>query len=182
MSLSTSKTGSFSCQCATTFAWSERCEYNSQTVANHAHKFPRGRWSFLEPGSEKNWCGTYSDKPDGSWDHSAEKMMVNFSESGHPIFRASSAFERGDLRSNVHDKKFIQFNGDDENIELLLRAVISANQPSVYGVVADLCKELSEDSWAPVKPEAPDHLETMEIPEETHTNAHQRGNLVQDVR
>ena len=112
--------------------------------------------------------------------------MVNFSESGHPIFRASSAFERGELRSKVHGMKSMQFNGDDENIELLLRAVISANQPSAYGVVADLCKELSEDSWAPVKPEAPDHLETMEIPagpsiEETHTNAHQRGNLVQDV-
>ena len=24
----------------------ERCEYNSQTVANYARKFPRGHWSF----------------------------------------------------------------------------------------------------------------------------------------
>ena len=24
-----------------------QCEYNSQTVANYARKFPRGHWSFL---------------------------------------------------------------------------------------------------------------------------------------
>ena len=105
--------------------------------------------------------------------------MTNFSESGHPIFRASSAFERGELRSKGHGKKSIHFNGSDENIELLLRTVISANQPSVYGAVADLCNELSEDFRASGKPEAPDHLETMEVPtgpsiEETQTNAQQR--------
>ena len=65
----------------------ERCEYISQTVANYARKFPRDRWSFLGPGSEEKWYGTYTDKPDGSWDRTAENMMANFSGSGHPIFR-----------------------------------------------------------------------------------------------
>ena len=51
-------------------------------------------------------------------------------------------------------------NGSDENIELLLHAVISVNQ---YGAAADLRNELSEDFGASEKPEAPDHLETMEI-------------------
>ena len=63
--------------------------------------------------------------------------------------------------------------------------MISANQLSVYGAIADLCKELSEGSRASGKPEAPDHLETMKIPlgpsiAETHTNAQQWRNLVQD--
>ena len=71
----------------------ERCKYDSQSAANYARKFPRGHWSFLELGSEKKWYGTYTDKPDGSWDRTAENMMWNFSESGHPIFRAFSAFE-----------------------------------------------------------------------------------------
>ena len=31
----------------------EQCEYNSQTVADYARRFPRGRRTFLEPGSEK---------------------------------------------------------------------------------------------------------------------------------
>ena len=69
-------------------------------------------------------------------------------------------------------------NYEAENIELLLRTVISANQLSVYGAIADLCNELSED-LTPGKRVAPDHLETMEIPtrpsaEETQTNAQQR--------
>ena len=72
----------------------ERCEYNPQTVANYARKFPRGHWSFLGPGSEKKWYGTNTDKPDGSWDKIAENMMTNFADSGHLLFRASSAFER----------------------------------------------------------------------------------------
>ena len=85
-------------------AWQEkgntaRCVYNSQTVANYARKLPRGHWSFLGSGSEEKWYGTYIDKHDGSWDQTALKMMANFSESGHPIFRASSALQRGELRS-----------------------------------------------------------------------------------
>ena len=31
----------------------ERCEYNSQTVANYVRKFPRGHWSFLGPGCDE---------------------------------------------------------------------------------------------------------------------------------
>ena len=69
-----------------------RCEYNSQTVTNYARKFFCGHWSFLGLGSEKKEYGTYTGRPDGSWDKVAEQMIVNFSESGHPKIRASSAF------------------------------------------------------------------------------------------
>ena len=72
---------------------------NSYEVANYARRFPRGYWSSFGPGSEKKWYGTHSDKPDGIWDKTAEKMMIEFSETAHPIFRASSAFETGELRS-----------------------------------------------------------------------------------
>ena len=71
----------------------EQCEYNSQAVAEYARKFRRVHWSFLRPGSEKKWYGTYTDRPDGSWDRMAEDIMMKFSDFGHPIFRASSAFE-----------------------------------------------------------------------------------------
>ena len=67
----------------------ERCEYNSQTVANYAHRLTRGHWSFLGCGSEEKWCGTYTNRPDESWNQSAENLMANFSRSGDPIFRAS---------------------------------------------------------------------------------------------
>ena len=84
----------------------EKCENNSATVANYAHRFPRGRLSLLGPGSEKKWYGTYSDKPDGDWDKTAEQMMLNFAESSHPIFRASNALERGELRSEKERSLF----------------------------------------------------------------------------
>ena len=112
-------------------------------------------------------------------------MMLNFAESGHPTFRASCAVERGKLRSKGHGKKSFHFNGSEENIELLLCTIISANQLSVFGAIADLCRELSKDSMASEKPEAHDHLETMEILTEpptadSHTDEHPQGNLLQE--
>ena len=38
--------------------------------------------------------------------------MLNYAESSLPIFRATSAFERGELRSKA---KEIHFNGSEEN-------------------------------------------------------------------
>ena len=78
--LSSSTTGSSSCQCTTTLygeneETQKSARQNSFTVVNYARRFPRGRWSFLGPGSE-----TYSDKPDGDWDKTAELMMINFAE------------------------------------------------------------------------------------------------------
>ena len=105
--------------------------------------------------------------------------MAHFSGSTRPKFRASSAFERGELRSKGGGKKSIQFNGSHENIELLLRTVISANQLSIFGAVADLCNEVAKDLGAPGKLAALDQLEKMEIPTdlsiaEHSTNAQQR--------
>ena len=77
----------------------EKCECNSLTVAKYARRVPRGRRSSLGPGSETKWYGTYSDKLDGAWDKTAHQMMMNFAANSHPIFRASSALERGGVRS-----------------------------------------------------------------------------------
>ena len=96
-----------------------------------------------------------------------------------------SAFETGELRSKGHGKKSIHFNGSDENIELFLRTVISANQLSVYGAAADLCDEVPKNIRAPGKLAAPQHLEKVEIPTvlskaENSTNEQQWVNLRQE--
>ena len=123
-------------------------------------------WSLvLEPGSEEKWYGTKThNKLDGAWDRTTQEMMAYFHRFGHPIFRASSAFARGELRSKGGGKKSLHFNGSHETIELLLRTVISANQLSIYGAIADLCDEVPKRVRAPGKPAAPDHLEKVEIP------------------
>ena len=102
--------------------------------------------------------------------------MINFSESGHPVFRGSSALERGALRSKGEGKGklSIKFNGSDETVEVILRSVISFNQLSVYGAVTEMCEELAwEISQCPkgtVEPAALDYLETMVMPPRASTN------------
>ena len=101
-----------------------------------------------------------SRKPNGEWDDVADIMMMNFNESGHPVFRGSSAFERGDLKSKGKGELSIHFNGSDEAVEVILRTVISVNQLSVYGAVAELCEELAWEiatcSTGTEQPVAPD--------------------------
>ena len=63
--------------------------------------------------------------------------MLNFSGSGHPSFRASSAFERGDLRSKGGGKKSTHFNG----------TLISANQLSIFGTIATSLFQENTVSW-----------------------------------
>ena len=105
-------------------------------------RFPRGHWSSLGSGSEKKWYGTYDYKPDGSWNRTAQKILQNFAGSGYPIFRCTSALEREQFRSKGGGKTSIHLNGSTENIELLLHMVISVNQLSLYGAVADMIEEL----------------------------------------
>ena len=85
--------------------------------------------------------------------------MLNFAESGHPKFRGTSAVERAELRSCKKGKKSIHVNGSEETIELLLRTIVSVNQLSICGAVADLCKELSKYLEVARKPAANEDLE-----------------------
>ena len=114
---------------------------NSVKITESVRKFPQGRWSSLGPGSEKKWHGTHAHKPDGEWDRTAEGMMLDFAESGRPVFRATSALEREELKSNGKGKKTTHFNGGDDTIEWILRTVTSVNQLSIYGAVADFRSE-----------------------------------------
>ena len=120
----------------------ELCVNNSKTIKEYAEGLLRGHWSL-------KWYGTYECKPDGSWNRTAEKMLQNFEGSGHPIFRCTSALERGQLRSKEGGQTSIHFNGSTENIELLLQMVISVNQLTLYGAVADMIAELPVGRRAP---------------------------------
>ena len=68
-----------------------------------------------------------------------EVMMLKFAESGHPVFWATSALERGEFRSKGNGKESIHFNGSDETVELILRTVISVNQLSVSAEQSQTC-------------------------------------------
>ena len=162
----------------------ERRVANSLNVATYAKRFPFGCWSYLGLGCEKKWYGTHS-KPNGEWNGVAEIMMINFAESGHPTFQATCPLERGELKNKGGGKKTIHYNGSEETVELILRTVISVNQLSIYGVVADLCKELEPDSRTHTEGEI---CESLVIPTESadadatsqSSTSSAQGNLLQD--
>ena len=71
---------------------------NAEVVSVLAKKFGIGQWSFIGPGSEKKWYSMEEDSPQGIWDHIAEKMLLEFAESGHPTFRATTPLSRGETQ------------------------------------------------------------------------------------
>ena len=68
-------------------------------------------------------------------------MLVEFAESGCPIFRATSPSSRGQLKSKGHGKLSIHFAADQETIDTVFRKIVSANQLSLYGAVANMCEK-----------------------------------------
>ena len=81
------------------------------------------------------------NSPQGIWDHIADKMLLEFAESGHPTFRATTPLSRCILKSKRHGKLSIHFTADYPTIETILRIIISANQLCLYGAVATMCEE-----------------------------------------
>ena len=89
----------------------------------------------------KKWYSMEENSPQGIWDHIADKMLLEFAESGSPIFRATTPLSRGNLKSKGHGKLSIHFAADQETIETIFRIIVFANQLSLYGAVANMCEE-----------------------------------------
>ena len=117
------------------------CDFSAQLVSMYAKRFSQGKWSFLGPGTEKKWYSAHEYKPQGEWDRVAEQMMMEFSESGHPVFRATSPLSRGTLKSKGGGILSIHFCADGDTIETVFRTTVSVHQLSIFGAVSDLCEE-----------------------------------------
>ena len=118
----------------------DECLRNANIVKTFAGRFGLGQWSFIRPGSEKKWYSS-ENSPQGAWDNIAEQMLLEFAESGHSTFRATTPLSRCKLKSKGHGKLSIHFTADYPTIETVFRIIISANQLSVYGAVAAVCEE-----------------------------------------
>ena len=126
----------FSCRCLTTFPVDqETMKKNASQMLNLSlsmqRRFGAGQWSFTGPGSETKWYSISEDSPQGEWDNMAERMLLEFAESGHPIFRATSPLSRGRLKKQRPWKI----------VETIFRVIVSVNQLSLYGAVAEMCGE-----------------------------------------
>ena len=118
----------------------DECLKNANIVKTFAGRFGIGQWSFIGPGSEKKWYSS-ENSPQGTWDNIAEQLFLEFAESGHPIFRATTPLSRGLLKSKGRGKLSIHFTADQDTIDTIYRIILSVNQLSVYGAVAAVCEE-----------------------------------------
>ena len=128
------------------------CLANAETVKVLARKFGIGQRSFMGPGSEKKWYSA-ENSPQGAVDDIAEQMLLEFAESGHPTFRATTPLSRGILKSKRRGKLSIHFAEDVDTIDTIFRIIFSVNQLSVYGAVAALCEEFESHQDSSGKPE-----------------------------
>ena len=129
----------------------EECLANARVVKVLARKFGVGQWSFIGPGSEK--MVSAENSPQGVWDHIAEEMLLEFAESGHPSFRATTPLSRGNLKSKGRGKLSIHFAEDELTLETIFRIIISVNQLSIYGAVAAVCEEFENHQDGSGEPE-----------------------------
>ena len=74
----------------------DECLRNANIVKTFAGRFGIGQWSFIGPGSEKKWYPS-ENSPQGAWDHVAEEMLLEFAESGHPIFPCNNSIVQGSV-------------------------------------------------------------------------------------
>ena len=113
----------------------KECESSDQLVSLHAKRFGAGQWSFLGLGSEKKWCTTSEDSPQGECDRIS-------AESQHPVLRSTSPISRGVLKRKGRGEILsIHYCADPGTIETVLRTIILVNQLRTNGAVADMCEE-----------------------------------------
>ena len=140
----------------------EICENNSKTIKQFARRIPRGHWSFPRPGFEKERYGTYDYKPDGSWDRTAQKMLLTFAETNHPAFRGASVWGERRFKEEVERSQYT-FMAAPKALSCFSDWVISVNQLSIYEAVTDMIEEWTVGQRAVGKPKAPGQLDKVEI-------------------
>ena len=100
----------------------EECLADARVVKVLAKNFGIGRWSFIGPGSEKTWYSGEENSPQGAWDHIADEMLLEFAESGHPTFRATTPLSSGTLKSKGHGKLSIHFTAQHATFSQLTQS------------------------------------------------------------
>ena len=94
------------CRCSTTFSVDQETMNKNlwQTLDPYLcmpRRFGKGQWSFIGPDSEKKWHTIKEDSPQGIWDKIAERMLLEFAESGCPILRATTPLSRGQFKKQT---------------------------------------------------------------------------------
>ena len=107
----------FSCRCSTTsYGDLKTTKKNASQMLNSFLSVQKEIWSktmvISRTWIREKWYSISADSPQGEWDRIAEKMMLTFAESKHPVFRATSPLSRGVLKSKGGGKLSIHCCAD----------------------------------------------------------------------
>ena len=127
----------------------QECNANANLVSICARRFPRGLWSFLGLGSEKQLYSTRGGRPQGEWDNAAGLMMINSEKADiqFSVPRVHCPEERS--KSKGGGKLSIHFCADGKTIETFshIFSVIS----SVFTEPSQICvmntESAKQDRW-----------------------------------
>ena len=119
----------------------EECLANARVVKVLVKKFGVAQWSFIGPGSAKKWYSGEENSPQGAWDHIADEMLLEFAESGHPIFHATTHCPGKSSKAKDTENCRFTLLQTKKQLRLFVRIIISANQLSIYGAVANMCEK-----------------------------------------
>ena len=141
-----------------------RCEHNSPGSCGICSQVPSRSLVFLGPGSEEKWYGTYTYKQMDPGIEGQNKCWQISLGPGHPTFRASSGFARGELRSRVGERSqytsMVALNRSSCFLAQWFLRISSASTEQLQTYATKYPKGIG----ALEKPAAPKHLEKVEIP------------------
>ena len=109
----------------------EECLTNAKIVFTYLQR------SF---GSENKWCSVEEDKPQRNLEPCRGKDAVGICRKAHVNFQCYDSIARGESRANTW-KTVIHNCADLETIETIFRTIVSANQLSLFGAIANICEE-----------------------------------------
>ena len=101
--------------------------------------FGKGQWSLIGLGSEKKCTPSKRTVHKESGTISLKRCCWNSPKADFQ-FSVLRVHCPGQLKSIGHGKLLIHFAADHETIESIFRMIVSANQFSLYGAVAEMCE------------------------------------------
>ena len=111
----------------------QECLAHARVVSLYARKFGTGQWSFIGPSSEKKCYSIKETVHKESGTISRRRCWWNSPKADVRFPCYDSIVQRSKLS--------IHFAADQETIETIFRIIVSANQLSLYGAVANMCEE-----------------------------------------
>ena len=123
---------------------------NAKVVSIFAKKFGIGQWSFIGPGSEKKWYSA-ENSPQGII---LRKKCCWNSQKADILFSAQQLHCPG-VNSRAKDMENCRYTSLQMNTQLkqFFRIILSVNQLSIYGAVANICEEFENHQDGSGEPE-----------------------------